>query len=65
MDRSTGIVYAILFGWGIIPPADDGGAGLIPALAWLREGTVGLVVGLIVFLMLGTILYRVGQRKLE
>jgi hypothetical protein len=60
----TGILYAILFGWGLIPAADEG-PGWIPGLGWLREGPPGLTVGLIVFVLLGAVLYRVGQRKLD
>jgi putative OPT family oligopeptide transporter len=60
----TGILYAVLFGWGLIPAADDG-PGWIPGLGWLREGSAGLTVGLIVFVLLGAVLYRVGQRKLD
>ncbi len=56
----AGILYAILFGNGIIGDA-EGAAGLIPAI---HDGTAGLVLGGLLFFALGVILSRVGQRKL-
>lgn len=56
----AGILYAILFGNGIIGDA-EGVAGLIPAI---HDGTGGLVAGGLLFFALGVILSRVGQRKL-
>ena len=56
----AGILYAVLFGNGIIGDA-EGAAGLIPAI---HDGTLGLVAGGLLFFALGTILARVGQRKL-
>jgi putative OPT family oligopeptide transporter len=61
----TGILYAILFGLKFIPAADDAEAGWIPGIHAIHDGTPGLVLGLIVFLALGLVLYRIGQRKLE
>jgi putative OPT family oligopeptide transporter len=57
----AGILYAILFGNGIIPDA-QAAAGLIPSL---RDGTAALVAGGLIFFALGVILARVGQRKLS
>jgi putative OPT family oligopeptide transporter len=56
----AGILYAVLFGNGIIEDA-EGAAGLIPSL---HDGTLGLVAGGLLFFALGGILARVGQRKL-
>ena len=56
----AGILYAILFGRGIIGDA-EGAAGLIPAI---HDGTAGLVAGGLIFFALGVILSRIGQRKL-
>jgi putative OPT family oligopeptide transporter len=56
----AGILYAILFGNGIIGDA-EGAAGLIPSL---HDGTGGLIAGGLTFFVLGVILSRVGQRKL-
>ena len=57
----AGILYAVLFGNGVIGDA-EGAAGLIPAI---HDGTFGLVAGGLLFFALGTILARVGQRKLK
>ena len=56
----AGILYAILFGRGLIHDA-EGAPGLIPAI---HDGTAGLVAGGLLFFALGVILARVGQRKL-
>jgi uncharacterized oligopeptide transporter (OPT) family protein len=56
----AGILYAVLFGNGIIEDA-EGAAGLIPSI---HDGTLGLVAGGLLFFALGVILARVGQRKL-
>ena len=56
----AGILYAILYGRGIIGDA-EGAAGLIPSI---HDGTAGLVGGGLLFFVLGVILSRVGQRKL-
>jgi putative OPT family oligopeptide transporter len=64
----AGILYAVLFGNGIVPAADDGGnPGLLPSLGlppFLHDGTGGLIAGGLLFFALGTVLARVGQRKL-
>ena len=59
----AGILYAILFGRGIVPEA-DGGDALAP-IGFLHDGTGGLIAGGLIFFLLGTILARVGQRKLQ
>jgi putative OPT family oligopeptide transporter len=59
----AGILYAILFGNGIIGEADSADThGLIP---FLHDGTGGLIAGGLIFFALGVILSRVGQRKLS
>jgi putative OPT family oligopeptide transporter len=58
----AGILYAILFGNGIVPEADAGSNhGLI---SFLHDGTGGLIAGGLLFFALGIVLARVGQRKL-
>ena len=57
----AGILYAILFGNGYIADA-EAAAGLIPAI---HDGTAGLVTGGLIFFLLGVILARVGQKKIE
>jgi putative OPT family oligopeptide transporter len=57
----AGILYAVLFGNGIVPDA-EGAAGLIPSI---HGGAVGLVAGGLVFFALAIVLSRMGQRKLE
>jgi putative OPT family oligopeptide transporter len=58
----AGILYAILFGNGIVPEADAGdNLGLV---GFLHNGTSGLVAGGLLFFALGIVLARVGQRKL-
>jgi putative OPT family oligopeptide transporter len=57
----AGILYAILFGNGIIEDA-EGAPGLLPAI---HDGTAGLVAGGLLFFALGVILSRFAQRKLE
>ena len=59
----AGILYAILFGRGVIPEAD--GAQPLAPIAFLQEGTGGLIAGGLVFFALGVVLARVGQRKLQ
>ena len=56
----AGILYAILFGRNIIPEADGGGSGLI---RFLREGTMGIVAGGLLFFALAVVLYRAAQKK--
>jgi len=57
----AGILYALLFGRGFIEDA-EGATGLIP---YLHEGTSGMVAGVLLFVALGLVLARAGQRKLE
>jgi putative OPT family oligopeptide transporter len=58
----AGILYAILFGRHIIGAADDSETlGLIPAL---HNGTLGLVAGGLLFVVLGVVLARAAQKKL-
>ena len=59
----AGILYAILFGRGIIPEA-DGSSPLAP-IPFLQEGTGGLVAGALLFLALGAVLARAAQKKLQ
>ncbi len=56
----AGILYAVLFGNGIIPDA-EAAAGLIP---FLREGSTGLVAGGLLFAALGWVLARWGRKKI-
>ncbi|MGH9311381.1 MAG: OPT family oligopeptide transporter [Vicinamibacterales bacterium] len=59
----AGILYAVLFGQGIIPEAD--GADALAPIAFLHDGTGGLVAGGLIFAALGFVLSKVGQRKLK
>jgi putative OPT family oligopeptide transporter len=59
----AGILYAVLFGRGIVPEAD--GADALAPIAFLHDGTGGLVAGGLLFAALGMVLARVGQKKLE
>jgi putative OPT family oligopeptide transporter len=59
----AGILYAVLFGRGIVPEA-DGGEALAP-IAFLHDGSGGLVAGGLLFFALGVVLARVGQKKLQ
>ena len=56
----AGILYAILFGRGIIGDA-EAAPGLLPSI---HDGTGALVAGGLLFFALGVILARVGQRKI-
>ena len=56
----AGILYAILYGNGLIEDA-EAAAGLLPSL---HDGTGGLVAGGLIFFALGVILARVGQKKI-
>jgi putative OPT family oligopeptide transporter len=59
----AGILYAILFGNGLVPEAD---AGDNPGLwAPIHDGTGGLIAGGLLFFGLAMVLARVGQRKLD
>jgi putative OPT family oligopeptide transporter len=60
----AGILYAVLFGRGIIPEA-DGDAALAPLGSFLHDGTGGLIAGGLLFAALGFVLARVGQRKMQ
>jgi putative OPT family oligopeptide transporter len=57
----AGILYAILYGNGIIHDA-EGAPGLIPSI---HGGTAGLFTGGLIFFLLGVLLSKMGQRKLE
>ena len=57
----AGILYAALFGNGIVPEADGDTTGLIP---FLHEGTTGMIAGGLLFLALALITARVARRKL-
>jgi putative OPT family oligopeptide transporter len=59
----AGILYAILFGNGIVPEAD--GANPLAPIAMLHDGTGGLIAGGLLFFALGVVLARVGQKKLD
>ena len=59
----AGILYAVLFGRGYIPEAD--GAEALAPIAFLHDGTGGLVAGGLLFAALGFILSKVGQKKLQ
>ena len=57
----AGILYAVLFGLGMVPAADDATTlGFIPVL---HEGTTGLVASGLLFFALAWVLARVGQKK--
>jgi putative OPT family oligopeptide transporter len=56
----AGILYAILFGRGIVAAADET-VGLVP---FLHEGTVGMVAGGLLFAALAFVLARVARKKL-
>jgi putative OPT family oligopeptide transporter len=60
----AGILYAVLFGRGVIPAADDSGALALFGSA-LHDGTGGLIAGGLLFFALGVVLARVGQKKLD
>lgn len=58
----AGILYAILYGRGVVAAADDGAnIGLVP---FLHEGTTGMVAGGLLFAALAFVLARIGQKKL-
>jgi putative OPT family oligopeptide transporter len=59
----AGILYAVLFGRGIIPEAD--GATPLAPIAMLHDGSGGLIAGGLLFFALGVVLARVGQKKLQ
>jgi putative OPT family oligopeptide transporter len=57
----AGILYAALYGNGVVPEADGDTTGLIP---FLHEGTSGMIAGALLFLALALITSRVARRKL-
>ncbi len=57
----AGILYALLFGRGLIHDAEDA-TGLIP---FLHEGTSGVIAGALLFLALAVVVGRVAQRRLQ
>ena len=59
----AGILYAALFGNGIVPEADGDTTGVIPFLH--GEDATGHVLGALLFLALAVILAWFAQRKLE
>jgi putative OPT family oligopeptide transporter len=56
----AGILYAVLFGRHLIAAGDDT-TGIVPIL---HEGTLGMVLGGLLFAALGVILARAAQKKL-
>jgi uncharacterized oligopeptide transporter (OPT) family protein len=59
----AGILYAALYGNGIVAAADDAETlGLFPLL---HEGTIGMVAGGLLFAGLAVIVSRVAQRKVQ
>ena len=56
----AGILYAVLFGRQLIAAGDDT-TGIVPLL---HEGTLGMVLGGLLFAALGVILARAAQKKL-
>jgi putative OPT family oligopeptide transporter len=56
----TGILYAVLYGQGLIPEADNT-TGLLPVI---HEGTFGMVAGGLLFFALAIVLSRAAQKKL-
>src|SRR5262249_51722297 len=56
----AGILYAVLFGNGIVQDAESA-AALIPSI---HDGTAGLVAGGLLFFALGLVLSRMGRRSL-
>jgi len=57
----AGILYAVLFGRHLIAAGDDT-TGIIPAL---HEGTLGMVLGGLLFAALGVVLARAAQKRLN
>jgi putative OPT family oligopeptide transporter len=58
----AGILYAALFGNGVIPEAD--GAEPLAPIPFLHDGTGGIIAGALLFVTLGAILGRAAQKKL-
>jgi putative OPT family oligopeptide transporter len=59
----AGILYAVLFGRGIVPEAD--GPDPLAPLPFLQDGTGALIGGGLLFFALAVVLARVGQKKLQ
>jgi putative OPT family oligopeptide transporter len=59
----AGILYAVLFGNGLIPEAD--GAEPLAWIPFLHDGTGGLVAAGLLFFALAVVLSRFAQRRLE
>jgi uncharacterized oligopeptide transporter (OPT) family protein len=59
----TGILYAALFGNNIVPEAD--GPDALAPIAFLHDGTSGIIAGTLLFVGLGVVLARAAQRKLS
>ncbi len=59
----AGILYAVLFGNGIIPEAD--GAEALAPLAFLHDGTGGLIAAGLLFFLLAVVLSRFAQKRLS
>jgi len=57
----AGILYAALFGNGLVPEADGATTGPIP---FLHEGTSGMIAGGLLFLALAVMTARIARRKL-
>jgi putative OPT family oligopeptide transporter len=57
-----GIIYAILFGNGLIGEADGDVTGLIP---FLHEGAAGQIFGLLLFAALGVVLARAAEKRMS
>jgi uncharacterized oligopeptide transporter (OPT) family protein len=59
----AGILYAALYGRNLLAAADDAETtGMIP---FLHEGTVGMLAGAVLFIVLAVITARVARRRLE
>jgi putative OPT family oligopeptide transporter len=58
----TGILYAALFGNGIVPEA-DGGEALAP-IPFLHDGATGAIAGALLFAALGIVLARAARKRL-
>ena len=59
----AGILYAVLFGRGIVPEAD--GPDPLAPIPFLQDGTGALIGGGLLFFALAVVLARVGQKKLQ
>jgi putative OPT family oligopeptide transporter len=59
----TGILYAVLYGNGLIPEAD--GPAALALVPLLHDGTTGLVAGGLLFFALAVILSRVAQKRIR